>query len=165
MSLGNVTMGRGDSTYFCHIPLNFIPYVLCIAYSKTRMFKRSLQQTSYVVCHEKRGIPSTSGWPAGQALKICPTCFPILLKHCCMFPQTPNSRQNWTQAPQLSSISPQPRVQIQPTHTLPGPGCPLHLPSHPPPVQRSCSLYHTGNPSVVHALSPEQWIKLSKTAI
>lgn len=75
-------MGKGDkNTDFCHIPLNFIPYVLCTAYSNTRMFERGLQQTAHVVCREKRGIPDTSGWPAAQALKICSTGFPILLKH------------------------------------------------------------------------------------
>lgn len=41
---------------------------------------RGLQQTSYVVCREKRGIPATSGEPAGQALKIYPMGSPILLK-------------------------------------------------------------------------------------
>lgn len=63
MSLEKATLGKGskNTNFFTMYPLNFKIYALCIAYSKkqkqkTSMFKRGLQQTPCLVCHDKGGI-------------------------------------------------------------------------------------------------------------
>ena len=109
MSLGKVTMGKGDkNTYFCHIPLNFIPYGLCIAYSKTRMFKRFAADIICCMPWEKRN-PSHFWGASRTSAEDLPHGLSHLVK---MFTEAPNSRQSQTHAPQLSSSQPQPRVQI-----------------------------------------------------
>lgn len=61
MSLERAILGKGSiNSYFLPrtllYPLDFIPCALCVAYSKISMFKRDLQQTAYLICHEKKGF-------------------------------------------------------------------------------------------------------------
>lgn len=79
------------------------------------MFKRGLQQTPCLVCHDKGGSPATSWWPAGQALKISSMGFPqrLPLKHlsCVSSVYHQQAESNSLNSALLQS-APEPRVQI-----------------------------------------------------
>lgn len=127
MSLEKATLGKGsrNTNFFTMYPLNFKTYALCIAYSKktktnnrqkTSMFKRGLQQTPCLVCHDKGGIELLlDGQLDKHWMKINSMGFPqrLPLKHLSCVSSV---YHQWAKSNSLHSAllqtAPKPRVQI-----------------------------------------------------